>query len=94
MVRTNIGQKEKATPEVTVSKPPVKTKTPPGSKSERDKITRLEAIKLQCWECMGYQKGSIKDCPDLGCPLWTFRLGTQVHSDIPVRKPQPLKKAK
>jgi hypothetical protein len=44
-------------------------------KDERSKITRAQAIRLQCIECMGFQVGLIKDCPDKGCPLWPYRIG-------------------
>jgi hypothetical protein len=72
-------------PEATaVNKPPVRTRSTK-KKSERDKITRAQAIKLQCMDCMNFQKYLIKDCPDFQCPLWTFRMGPQEHSDIPVR---------
>jgi len=59
---------------------------PTKPKNERSKVTRSEAIRLQCTECMGYQVSLIKDCPDIGCPLWTFRFGRgQVYTDVPMR---------
>lgn len=62
------------------------TKKPKKIKSGRDKITRAQAIKLQCIECMGYQKSLVKDCPDTACPLWPFRMGKgQEHTDTPIR---------
>lgn len=79
-------------PKKVVEEKPKKTTKPPKKKekavkSERDKITRAQAIKLQCIECMGYQKTLVKDCPDQQCPLWPFRKGFgQEHTDIPVRK--------
>ena len=54
--------------------------------NERDKLTRAQAIKLQCIECMGYQKALVKDCTDKPCPLWTFRTGKLERTDIKVRK--------
>jgi hypothetical protein len=54
--------------------------------NERDKLTRAKAIRLQCIECMGYQPAFIKDCPDVPCPLWSFRMGTGFeHTDIKIR---------
>lgn len=67
-----------------ITKPPKKKEK--AVKSDRDKITRAQAIKLQCIECMGYQKSLVKDCPDYGCPLWPFRKGSgQEHTDVPIR---------
>ena len=43
--------------------------------SERDKITRTRAIRLQCIECMGFQVGLVNSCNNEGCPLWPFRTG-------------------
>jgi hypothetical protein len=65
--------------------PPLKTtKT---IKNSRDKITRAQAIKLFCIECMGFQKSYVKDCTDPACPLWPFRTGKgQEHTDINIRK--------
>lgn len=66
---------------------PKAARTPKKVKSERDKITRAQAIKLMCIECMGFQKSMVKDCCDPACPLWPFRKGYgQEHTDIPIRK--------
>ena len=62
-----------------------KGRPPKVVKNARDKITRAKAIKMFCAECMGYQVSLIKDCPDIRCPLWTFRKGTFEHSDVSVR---------
>ena len=52
----------------------------------RMKITRAQAIKLFCIECMGYQKRLVKDCPDIKCPLWPYRLGRgQEYTDVNIR---------
>lgn len=79
------------TPKKTTSKvatkpiPPVKQ--PKVVKTARDKITRAQAIKLFCIECMGFQKSLVKDCSDPACPLWPFRRGYgQEHTDINIRK--------
>ena len=73
--------KKKATPKT----PPPKVAK--GVKTGRDKITRAQAIKLQCIECMGFQKSLVKDCSDQQCPLWPFRKGYgQEHTDTQIRK--------
>lgn len=77
---------EKTTNEVTtkIQPPPKTTKT---IRSERDKITRAQAIKLFCIECMGYQKFLVKDCSDPACPLWPYRRGHgQEHTEFEIRK--------
>jgi hypothetical protein len=74
--------KKKATP-----KTPPPPKVAKGVKTGRDKITRAQAIKLMCIECMGFQKSLVKDCTDLQCPLWPYRKGFgQEHTDTQVRK--------
>jgi hypothetical protein len=66
-------------------KPPIKTIK--GPKNDRDKITRAQAIKLQCIECMGFQKSLVKDCTDQACPIWPYRKGSgQEHTDVNIRK--------
>jgi hypothetical protein len=77
---------EEATPKKVVKKTPPK-KVVKAAKSERDKITRAKAIKLQCIECMGFQKALVKDCTDYACPIWPYRKGYgQEYTDIPIRK--------
>lgn len=56
-------------------KPESLIKTPKKIKNERDKITRSQAIKLMCIECMGFQQSLVKNCPDPRCPLWCYRKG-------------------
>lgn len=61
-------------------------KKTPKSKNPRAGITRAKAIRLQCIECMGYQVGLVKDCPDVPCPLWPFRMGRgQEFTETPIR---------
>lgn len=56
--------------------------------STRDKITRAQAIKLFCVECMGYNKHFVKACPAEQCPLWPYRSGYgQQHTDMPIFVP-------
>ena len=68
-------------------KTPPPPKTVKAVKSGRDKITRAQAIKLFCIECMGFQKSLVKDCCDPQCPLWPYRKGYgQEHTDFQIRK--------
>jgi len=51
----------------------------------RPPMTRREAIRAFCYECMGYQMLA-RDCPDQPCPLWEYRLGSgQDPTDTPLR---------
>jgi hypothetical protein len=82
VVRTNIKPAGKPQPkaapsteEVTQNKPPVRTKAPP-KKSARSKVTRAQAIKFFCWECMGYNRHFVKACTVEVCPLWPYRTGS------------------
>ena len=77
-------------PKKIVEEEPKKTTKPPTKKakvvkSDRDKITRAQAIKIFCIMCMGYQKSLVKDCPDQQCPLWSYRKGHgQEHTDTKI----------
>ena len=42
------------------------------------RLTRGEAIKAFCVECMGHQPQLVKDCTAPDCPLFAFRLGREV----------------
>ena len=42
---------------------------------ERMSITRSDAIRYQCIECMGFQPKSVRACTDQACALWPYRLG-------------------
>ena len=53
---------------------------------KRKRLTRAEAIRAFCIECMGYQIGLITNCPDEPCSLWPYRLGTEIPTDTPRRK--------
>ena len=37
------------------------------------KLTRGTAILAFCQECIGWEKGSVKECDVHICPLWPFR---------------------
>jgi hypothetical protein len=67
-----------------VSTPPKKQKKAEPT-NERDKVTRAAAIRLNCVECMGYQKNLVNSCENEGCALWPFRKGVgQEHTDRPL----------
>ena len=42
------------------------------------RLTRGQAIKAFCVECMGNQPQFVKDCTAPDCPLYSFRLGREV----------------
>ena len=35
----------------------------------------LKAIRANCIDCMGGQRGLVRDCELRGCPLWPYRMG-------------------
>ncbi|RLB07735.1 MAG: hypothetical protein DRG27_06255 [Deltaproteobacteria bacterium] len=37
-----------------------------------EKISRTEAIKAKCYDCMGYCADGISECKDKDCPLWAY----------------------
>ena len=40
----------------------------------RRKKSRKAAIRSFCLECVGYSENEVSLCPDVGCPLYLFRL--------------------
>ena len=38
-----------------------------------EKLTRKQTMKAQCYECNGYEEGSV-DCKGISCPLYQYRL--------------------
>ena len=40
-------------------------------------LTPRRAIRLFCYECVGWQRGEVALCPDELCPLWSYRLPPQ-----------------
>jgi len=36
-------------------------------------LTRTQAIKAMCTECCGFGEAHPRDCPDVLCPLYSFR---------------------
>ena len=59
----------------------------PYKEHDRMDITRSEAIKIFCQDCMGWQKHYVKDCTDLECALWPYKLGQgrTEKLDTPIR---------
>jgi hypothetical protein len=45
------------------------------------RLTRGEAIKAFCVECMGHQPQLVKECTAPDCPLYGFRLGREVLAE-------------
>jgi len=41
------------------------------------KLSRKNAIRLTCLDCMGFSKFNVKTCEIYTCPLYPYRLGTQ-----------------
>ena len=55
-------------------------------KPERKRLTRQQAIRAMCMECMCWVTKSVTDCCDKACPLWPFRSGSgEEDCDIPIR---------
>lgn len=53
---------------------------------EIDALSRSEAIRTQCKECMGGQVKLINVCSDEACPIWTFKRGEgKEHTDVQLR---------
>lgn len=53
----------------------------------RPKLTRSQAIRANCLECMGFDKREIRFCPAESCPLWPFRMGSgQEETDVPLKE--------
>lgn len=45
-----------------------------------ERPTRKKAIKEKCLDCSGGIKAEIRRCPAQHCPLWPFRMGTEIRS--------------
>jgi len=43
-------------------------------------LSRGEAIRAYCIDCCCGEILKITDCPDQGCPLWRYRLGSEKRS--------------
>jgi hypothetical protein len=40
---------------------------------EKSFTSKAAAIKSFCIECTGYERKSVRECTDTGCPLWPHR---------------------
>jgi hypothetical protein len=38
-------------------------------------MSPCQAIKLWCYECSGFDRSEVRNCPDKKCPLWPYRQG-------------------
>lgn len=45
------------------------------------RLTRAQAIRAKCIDCCCGQKNEVKLCPITDCPLWIYRLGSEVAPD-------------
>lgn len=45
------------------------------------KIGRKQAIRLKCIDCCCGQVREVKRCTAYECPLWNFRMGTEIKQD-------------
>ena len=50
------------------------------------RLGRTDAIRRHCLDCMGMSKQEVKECPDKKCPLWRYRLGTEINDDLNPKK--------
>lgn len=57
-----------------------KTKTKKDIYSKRVRLTRAQAIRTNCIECMGFQVAEVNKCTNERCALWPFRRGVGEES--------------
>jgi len=65
-----------ATKAATAKAAPKKTRSKKDIYSKRVRLTRAEAIRANCIECMNFQVGEVNKCTNERCALWPFRRGT------------------
>jgi hypothetical protein len=46
--------------------------------NQEKKITRKKAIRLKCLDCSAGNKAEVRNCTIKSCPLYRFRLGTEI----------------
>lgn len=51
----------------------------------KERLTRSEAIRLKCLDCMCGQMAEVRECPCEDCPLWRYRMGYEVGDGKVVR---------
>lgn len=55
------------------------------ARTQSGKASPRQAIKMQCGECIGYDRTEIPKCSDFGCPLHKYRPFKKVV-DVPVEQ--------
>ena len=45
------------------------------------KLTPLKAIKLNCLDCVCYDRNEVAKCPSVNCPLHAFRFGRNPYGN-------------
>ena len=43
-----------------------------------ERLTRSKAIRAKCIDCCCGLKHEVKKCTATNCPLWNYRLGTEI----------------
>lgn len=46
-----------------------------------ERLTRAEAIRAKCLDCMYDQTAEVRLCPSTDCPLWRYRMGYEIGDD-------------
>lgn len=44
-------------------------------------MTRKQAIRAKCIDCMTGSRHEVKLCPSTDCALWNFRLGREIRTE-------------
>lgn len=50
------------------------------------RLTRSDAIRRHCLDCMGFQRTEVENCQDEKCPLWRFRTGKEINDEFNPKK--------
>lgn len=46
-----------------------------------ERLTRAKAIRAKCLDCSNDDRKEVKLCPITSCPIWIYRLGSEVAPD-------------
>jgi len=77
-----------ATKATTPKTPTKKTRTKKDIYAKRIRLTRAQAIRAFCVECMNFQVAFVNQCTSECCPLWPFRKGVgEEQTDKPLLGP-------
>lgn len=49
--------------------------------------TARTAIRVMCYECMGWQRREVARCTATACPLWQFRPGRDKPANVVANEP-------